>query len=305
MTIKQQGGIFGRNPTFNNVDVEGTLNIQGSTSFSEGITVVNASQITGTDDAVPLLDLRANNTGGGTKNTLRFFDDDGSADNGQQAGRIEFYTDDNTNTGIHSYINSETNTTGYGTIKIGTGLAGSAVDRLTIASGGSVTVNTGNLIIGTSGQGIDFSATSGTGTSELFNDYEEGTYSVTLHDASSTGNASSTTTTGYYTKVGRVVTCSFANLTDISTAGMTSTNVLYMSLPFSAAQDASGSMAISSVSARQATGEGYVVPVVVSGNSRARFYGCRPDNAVSSIRPAELTSGTSDFFNFTMTYIAS
>ena len=102
-----------------------------------------------------------------------------------------------------------------------------------------------------------------------------------------------------------MVTCSFANLTDIITAGMTSTNVLYMSLPFSAAQDASGSMAISSASARQATGEGYVVPVVVSGNSRARFYGCRPDNAAASIRPAELTSGTSDFFNFTMTYIAS
>ena len=160
-------------------------------------------------------------------------------------------------------------------------------------------------IVMADGKGIDFSATAGTGTSELFDDYEEGTYSVTLHDASSAGNASSTTTTGYYTKVGRVVTCSFANLTDIITAGMTSTNVLYMSLPFSAAQDASGSMAISSVSARQATGEGYVVPVVVSGNSRARFYGCRPDNAATSIRPAELTSGTSDFFNFTMTYIAS
>jgi len=25
MTIKQQGGIFGRNPTFNNVTVDGTL----------------------------------------------------------------------------------------------------------------------------------------------------------------------------------------------------------------------------------------------------------------------------------------
>jgi hypothetical protein len=30
MTIKQQGGIFGRNPTFNNVEVEGTLTIGGS-----------------------------------------------------------------------------------------------------------------------------------------------------------------------------------------------------------------------------------------------------------------------------------
>ena len=30
MTIKQQGGIFGRNPTFNNVDVDGTLDVTGS-----------------------------------------------------------------------------------------------------------------------------------------------------------------------------------------------------------------------------------------------------------------------------------
>jgi hypothetical protein len=41
---------------------------------------------------------------------------------------------------------------------------------------GDVTLSTGNLVIGTSGKGIDFSATPGTGTSELFNDYEEGTW---------------------------------------------------------------------------------------------------------------------------------
>jgi hypothetical protein len=29
MTIKQQGGVFGRNPTFNNVEIEGDLNLQG------------------------------------------------------------------------------------------------------------------------------------------------------------------------------------------------------------------------------------------------------------------------------------
>lgn len=33
MTIKQQGGIFGRNPTFNNVEVEGTLTTTGSLSL--------------------------------------------------------------------------------------------------------------------------------------------------------------------------------------------------------------------------------------------------------------------------------
>lgn len=69
---------------------------------------------------------------------------------------------------------------------------------------GDQTLSTGNLIIGTSGKGIDFSATPGTGTSELFADYEEGTW--TPADASGAGltfgGVSAT-----YTKIGRQVTC--------------------------------------------------------------------------------------------------
>ena len=46
MTIKQQGGIFGRNPTFNNVDVDGDLNV-GS---------VNLSNTTGTGSVILSVD---------------------------------------------------------------------------------------------------------------------------------------------------------------------------------------------------------------------------------------------------------
>ena len=53
---------------------------------------------------------------------------------------------------------------------------------------------TGNLIIGTSGNGIDFSATPGTGTSELLDDYEEGTWTPTLTGTTS-GSATVTVTT--------------------------------------------------------------------------------------------------------------
>jgi hypothetical protein len=63
-----------------------------------------------------------------------------------------------------------------------------------------VTVSTGSVVIGTSGQGIDFSATPGTGTSELLADYEEGTWTPT----SEVGTA--TAASGVYTKVGRLVT---------------------------------------------------------------------------------------------------
>jgi hypothetical protein len=88
---------------------------------------------------------------------------------------------------------------------------------------GNVTPSTGkfttltttdNVIIGTSGKGVDFSATSnsaGIVTSELFSDYEEGTWTpagngVTLSIAYAT-----------YTKIGNIVTV-FFDITMPSTA---------------------------------------------------------------------------------------
>jgi filamentous hemagglutinin family protein len=50
---------------------------------------------------------------------------------------------------------------------------------------GAITAN-GNIVMA-NGKGIDFSATAGTGTSELFNDYEEGTWTPTLVGNTSAG----------------------------------------------------------------------------------------------------------------------
>lgn len=61
----------------------------------------------------------------------------------------------------------------------------------------------GNLAFVNSGNGIDFSATAGTGTSELLADYEEGTWTPTI--TSSGGAITSYTSSGTYTKVGRLV----------------------------------------------------------------------------------------------------
>jgi hypothetical protein len=65
-----------------------------------------------------------------------------------------------------------------------------------------LTLTTGNLIVA-NGQGIDFSATPGTGTSELLSDYEEGTWTPTFTNLTVVGTP---TYTGKYTKVGRLVT---------------------------------------------------------------------------------------------------
>lgn len=68
---------------------------------------------------------------------------------------------------------------------------------------GDVTLSTGNLVV-SNGKGIDFSATPGTGTSELFSDYEEGTWTPTVTPA--TGSFTTVTAgTCTYTKIGRIV----------------------------------------------------------------------------------------------------
>lgn len=109
-------------------------------------------------------------------------------------------------------------------------VSGGVVKFKLSASTGDATIKSGNLVIGTSGKGIDFSTTSGTGTSELLSDYEEGTWTPTL--ASATGTLTTVgAATGYYTKVGRLVTLN-ANVV-ITTNGTGGTALLFGSLPFS------------------------------------------------------------------------
>lgn len=69
---------------------------------------------------------------------------------------------------------------------------------------GNVTLSTGNLVIGTAGKGIDFSADpSAPGmTSELLDDYEEGTFTPTVNGLTVVGSAAYY---GYYRKIGNLV----------------------------------------------------------------------------------------------------
>lgn len=72
---------------------------------------------------------------------------------------------------------------------------------------GDQTIISGNLVIGTAGKGIDFSADPNAPgmTSELLDDYEEGTW--TPADGSGAG-LSFTVSDNKYTRVGRIVNCS-------------------------------------------------------------------------------------------------
>jgi hypothetical protein len=78
-----------------------------------------------------------------------------------------------------------------------------ASGRYVFPSSGNLTIGLGNLVIGTSGKGIDFSATPGTGTSELLADYEEGTWTPTQGGGLTVVGAFASS--GTYTKIGRQV----------------------------------------------------------------------------------------------------
>ena len=57
----------------------------------------------------------------------------------QQTGRIEFFTSDTTQPGVHAYILGATSDgNGNGDLRFGTGTAGSAVEKLRITSDGKL-----------------------------------------------------------------------------------------------------------------------------------------------------------------------
>jgi hypothetical protein len=118
-------------------------------------------------------------------------------------------------------------------LKTVTNLINASQIQTPITLPGDVTLSTGNLIIGTSGKGIDFSATPGTGTSELLADYEEGTWTPVLRFNTGTSGITYTTQQGRYTKVGRTVTIRFEIL--LSSKGASTGEADITGLPFAAA----------------------------------------------------------------------
>lgn len=100
---------------------------------------------------------------------------------------------------------------------------------------GNLNLNLGNLIIGTTGSGIDFSATansSGTVASEILSDYEEGTFTPTLAGTTVTGTGTYGIRSGSYTRVGNRV---FFNLYMTWSAHSGTGNMKVTGLPFTAA----------------------------------------------------------------------
>jgi hypothetical protein len=114
------------------------------------------------------------------------------------------------------------------------------ISRITIANDGGINA-TGAITASNfkvpSGGGLDFSATSngsGTTTSELLNDYEEGSFTAVIAGGTSAGTATYTDQNGKYTKIGNCVHFRM----DVIWSGHTGTGTLKITgLPFTIGQN--------------------------------------------------------------------
>ena len=226
MTIKQQGGVFGRNPTFNDVDVEGTLTVGGSaipspadtlTSSDIGSTVQGFDADTAKTDTAQTFTAKQDVTFAGGGNYIATFQNTTSA----------------TPYGVQ-IKDAASGAAGYPLLNISNS-AGST-EYFKVNSGTNPNIVVGKNLAMANGNGIDFSATAGTGTSELFDDYEEGTWTPTLVGASSAGTYSIAASGCTYTKVGRLVTVMGKMTITVSSAG--SGSAQFGGLPFTTSGDA-------------------------------------------------------------------
>ena len=199
--IKSQGGVFGRNPSFNEVEaaeigigVSDPLNLLHVAGLPK--TLGASKSVAWMDDTSPL----ALGVGGGIAFRGVFNTAGDLVPMGGIQGKKE-----NANTGNAN-----------GSVSLFASAGGSLTEVMQGQSSGNVRLPIGNLVIGTSGKGIDFSATSGTGTSELFNDYEEGAWTPTFSVEFTTAP---TVTSAQYTKIGRQVTVTMLATGGVVTAG--------------------------------------------------------------------------------------
>ena len=161
---------------------------------------------------------------------------------------------------------------------------------------GDQTIVNGNLVIATAGKGIDFSATtsgSGTMTSELFDDYEEGTFTV-LSDSAQVVLVANTC---FYTKIGRQVTCTGS--IEVASIGTPTGNLGFDGLPFTSANADGANVSVSTYSYGWAATMTTTVMGAVSKNSASWYL--QKTNALGSVAvlSGDVQAGTVIWFCIT------
>jgi len=265
MTIKQQGGIFGRNPTFNDVNVEGSITVPNDS--------ITGNAIQGGTLTVDVLGVGTTNPDGALEISSSSANEPivkiATAHASGTNGRLEFETNWSGNIAVKASVEGSSENATNGNLVFKTQQSGSLTEAARFNS-------SGNLVF-PSGKGIDFSATSGTGTSELFDDYEEGSHTVSL--TVNSGTASLSKNILQYTKIGRLV--HVYGMLRVSTVSSPSGAVSF-TLPFTAA----------SSSGSDERGTRFSAPVNLSASLNANEFELDLSAGTATVDMLNTSSGT-------------
>ena len=302
-------------------DVTGNVNSTGVSTFSGGVVVAAgttaAPSISPTGDSntgifFPSADTIAFAEGGsealrvtssgdigiGTATPSNYFSYDLVVKSRQNTGGITIAANSTSDTNYLMFADGTSGNAAYrGYINYAhsddsLNIASAGSVRATLTSTGNLQIANGNLVFSTSGTGIDFSATansSGTMTSELLDDYEEGTWTPNFSNVSYTP----TVQFGRYTKIGRYVYCTITidgnSLSGSGTIGLEG-------LPFTAAETGDNQQR----SAWHPANGGHMVGLSIN-DARFRINGSTMDGvkgatgSTTYMTGSQLTSGTFQF----------
>ena len=210
-----------------------------------------------------------------------------------------------TNKGVISFesntllIRSYGASAGNGLIQFNVAGGGGSADvaAMTIEANKNVTIEDGNLVVGTAGHGIDFTAADSglAGASgNLLDDYEEGLFDISLNSGGFTVNSSYRV--WGYVKIGQLVTVTGLIL---STDGGDS-NVVIANLPFAAlAQPTNGAVNFVSsvISHGVPTGSGGLSCRIDANTSLLRFVKIVDNAAWVDLVGTEIASGNHLYVN--------
>ena len=176
--------------------------------------------------------------------------------------------------------------------------------KLTLGTAGDLTIDNGNLVIGTSGKGIDFSATTdgyNANGSELLSDYERGAYNLTFN-----GFSQQTVSQGSYVRVGHLC---FVTMM-LHALGSQNSNQFTCTLPFTSQSfSASNNVGYYSSTTSQVmhhnvdTGTVGLAAFVVQGTNTYKIYKINEDGAWGAINNNQFSSENQAFVS--LTYIVA
>ena len=299
MTIKQLGGVFGRNPTFNDVTIEGQLTFDGDIDINSDLKVDGDIEATGSVTADSLvigtssIDASGNlllNTTNSPTTTEAIISSDYSAAGTTNTGlTITGRSSGNWyNNGIHALGTA----LAFSTATTGTTGADATNERMRIDSVGHAIIPSG-VTLGT--------VTGVYNAAKTLDDYEEGVWIPAAWYQNGTDQAAVTnvTQTGTYTKVGNLVTVHCYLTWTISTTPVND-NIGVKNLPFTqTSQQACAAAIVGNAATNPAT----TWTVVGIGPSAPYVY--LSDGVEGSNKADEVGGTGTKTLRFTLTYEAA